>query len=284
MKPAIGYRSCAKTHLALQNAKTALKDVHDGVVDSLPLVDHLVGVHTDDDKGGRVILAIVAGLAGVDGLLLEPAMLPRVLLLSDHHLSQKLNVATREEIKASIHVDDPLTSLRASWLDERPRVSPQTCAGDDILELVLAVGRLRPDPDVSPRCLSRLVGGVQPHTIQHGLAVRLALVSIPGPLFAGEDAVEVVDEMGLGAEQHAADEVGGGDAGGALDDLEAAGGLDEAVAVVAVAVGGDVVAVDDVLAAVVGYELEVGDVGGIGDGAGDPAAGVGRGNSSKGIS
>jgi hypothetical protein len=81
----------------------------------------------------------------------------------------------------------------------------------------------------------------------------------------------------LCAEEHASDEIGGGDAGGALDDFEAAGGFDEAVAVVAVGVGGNVVAVDDVFAAVVGDEVEVGYVWGVGDGLGDPTAGICRG-------
>ena len=58
--------------------------------------------------------------------------------------------------------------------------------------------------------------------------------------------------MALCAEKHAANEVGCRDAGGSLDDLEPTCLLDETVAVVAVTVGGDVVAVNDVLAAVVG--------------------------------
>lgn len=77
------------------------------------------------------------------------------------------------------------------------------------------------------------------------------------------------------AEQHSAHEVGGGDAGGALDDLEAASFFDEAVAVVSVRVGGDVVAVDDVFAAVVGDVGELGYVGCVADGFGYPAAGIG---------
>lgn len=80
--------------------------------------------------------------------------------------------------------------------------------------------------------------------------------------------------MCLGAQQHAAHEVGGGDAGGALNDLESTRGLDEAVAVVAIAVGGYIVAVNDVFASIVRDEGEGCNVGGVGYGAGDPATGV----------
>lgn len=91
---------------------------------------------------------------------------------------------------------------------------------------------------------------------------------------AGELLLEGLDEVRLCAEQHAAYEVGSRNTRGALDNLETTGLLDESVAVVAIAVGGDVVAVDDVFAAVVGDVWEVGDVGRVGDGAGDPATGV----------
>lgn len=67
------------------------------------------------------------------------------------------------------------------------------------------------------------------------------------------------------AQEHAAYEIRGRDAGRACDDFETAGALGVAVAVLAGGVGGDVVAVDDVVAAVVGYPGEGGYVGGVGD-------------------
>lgn len=84
--------------------------------------------------------------------------------------------------------------------------------------------------------------------------------------------------MAARAEEHAAYEVRGRDGGRALDDLEAASRLDEAVAVLARRVGRDVVAVDDVLAAEVGDPGEVGHVGCVGNGLCDPSAGVDGGN------
>lgn len=80
--------------------------------------------------------------------------------------------------------------------------------------------------------------------------------------------------MRLGAQQHAAHEVGRRDTGCALDHLEPSGCLDIAVAVLSVAVGGDVIAVDDVLAAVVGDPGQRGYVGRPRDGFGGPSAGL----------
>lgn len=58
--------------------------------------------------------------------------------------------------------------------------------------------------------------------------------------------------MAFCAEEHAADEIGCGDSRGAFDDEEAVGSFDEAIAVLAAGVGGDIVAMNDVPAAVVG--------------------------------
>lgn len=90
--------------------------------------------------------------------------------------------------------------------------------------------------------------------------------------------------MTLGTQEHAADQVGGGDARGALDDLEAVGGLDEAVAILAIAIGGNVVTVHDVLAAVMANPVKLRDVWGVGDGLGHPAARIDSGDSSKKVS
>lgn len=133
-----------------------------------------------------------------------------------------------------------------------------------------------PEPHVRAGRLGRLVRGVQPQALHHGLAEGLALLGRASTLLALEHLLEGLDVVRLSAEQHAADEIGGGDGGGALDHLEAAGLLDEAVAVVAVAVGGDVVAVDHVLAAVVGDVGQRGHVRSVADGPRHPSAGVCR--------
>lgn len=43
------------THLALQHAQAALKDVHDGVVDAFPVVYDLVVVDAGDQENGPVV-------------------------------------------------------------------------------------------------------------------------------------------------------------------------------------------------------------------------------------
>lgn len=80
--------------------------------------------------------------------------------------------------------------------------------------------------------------------------------------------------MRASAEEHATDQVGSRDAGCALDNFEASGGFDEAVAVLAAAIGGDVVAVDYVFAAVMGDPREGGYVWRVGYGLSYPSAGV----------
>lgn len=66
-----------------------------------------------------------------------------------------------------------------------------------------------------------------------------------------EGSIKVFDKMCLGAQQHTADKIGRRDTGSTLDNLETTSLLDESIAILAVAVGSDVVAVNDILAAVV---------------------------------
>lgn len=254
-------------YLALEDAETTLEGVHDRVVDALPLVDDIVLVDTDDDVRRGVVLTLA--LALVDILLRVPAIGARQLLLLDNDTTEKLDVAAGEEIEATIDVHNALARLGAGALD-------QLAEGTLLLLRVGGLGRARggPEPHVGAGGQAGGVGGVEAHALHHGGGLDAALVVGAVALGAGELPLERLDEVRAGAQQHAADEVGGGDAGRALDDLEAAGLLDEAVAVVAVAVGRDVVAVDDVLAAVVRDVRQVGNVGRRADGPGDPSAGV----------
>lgn len=204
-------------------------------------------------------------------------------------------MARGEEVPASVDVDDDLAGLDALALHQlvelallffdraKGRGGRVLAAGAWTVVVGGTAGggpaqlcgpRRMPVPHVAARGAASLVGGVVFDALQHGLARLQALGLAAGALVAGQALLERLDKVRLGAEQHAADEVGGGDAGGALDDLEALGLLDVAVAVLAVAVRGDVVAVDDVVAAVVGDPGQRGDVGGPGDGLGGPAAGL----------
>lgn len=80
--------------------------------------------------------------------------------------------------------------------------------------------------------------------------------------------------MCFGAQQHAANEVGGGNARRTLDDLEATGLFDESVAVVSITVRGYVISMDDILAAVMCDVRQLRDIWCVANGLGDPAAGV----------
>lgn len=104
-------------YLALQNAETALEDVHDGVVDALPMVDHLVVVDARNQKHGAVVLAravhaLLLGLVGV------PSALPGRLFLCLRNVAQELDVARRKQIPAAVDVDDGLAGLDALAIDE----------------------------------------------------------------------------------------------------------------------------------------------------------------------
>lgn len=80
--------------------------------------------------------------------------------------------------------------------------------------------------------------------------------------------------MSPGAQQHSADQVGGGDARRPFDDLEPVCSLDKAVAVLSTAVGRDIITVYYVFAAEVSDPVQMGDVRRIGDGFRDPSAGI----------
>lgn len=235
------------------------------------MVNLLVRVNTRHDVRRRVIAALADAL--VDGLLGVPPLPARELLLGLDHPAEELNVPAGEQIEAAVDVDDALADPR-SLARQEPRKDAL------LLDRGLGLGlpRRSPEPHLDAGVLARLVGSIELHPLRQGL--RLGLDLVPGrgtltlALIAGQEILERLDEVRLCAEEHAADEVGGGDAGGALDDLEAPGLLDEAVAVVAVGVRGDVVAVDDVLAAIVADPVELRHVRGLADGFCDPAAGV----------
>jgi hypothetical protein len=110
-----------------------------------------------------------------------------------------------------------------------------------------------PVPDIASRGQAGGVGRVVGDPLTHRLARSLALFLAPGTLFPSQRLFQGLYEVVLGAQQHAAYEVGCRDAGRALDDLESAGLLDEAVAVLTAAVRGDVVAVNYIPASIVCY-------------------------------
>lgn len=231
------------TDLALENTETTLENVHDGIVDSLPLVDDLVIMNTHNDIGRRIVFALA--LALIDGLLRVPTLLSRKLLLLEKHLSEKLDVPAGEEVVSAIDVNDALAGLGARSLDQ---------LAEDALFLltVLSLGfpGSLPLPDVNAGGLARLVSGVELHALQHSLSFSDTFLFGAVALFTSELLLEGLDEMRPGAQKHATDEVGGRDARRALNNLEPTRLLDETVAVVAIAIRSDVVAVDDILAAV----------------------------------
>lgn len=109
--------------------------------------------------------------------------------------------------------------------------------------------------------------------LHHGSEIRAVFV-VGRAVFCLKRGLERLDEMCLGAQQHAADEISGGNAGGALDDFEASSLLDKPVAILTVAVGCNVIAVDNILATVMGDPWQASHVWRTRNGFGHPAAGV----------
>lgn len=201
-------------------------------------------MNTHNDIGRRIVLALA--LALIDGLLRVPALLSRELLLLEKHLSEKLDVAAGEEVVSAIDVDDALAGLGSGSLDQLV---------EDALFLFTVLGLGFPGglplPDIDAGGLARLVSGVELHALQHSLSFSDTFLFGAVALFTSELLLKRLDEMRPGAQQHATNEVGGGDTRRALNNLEPTRLLDETVAVVSIAIRGDVVAVDDILAAVV---------------------------------
>lgn len=105
------------THLALKDAKTSLKDVHDRVVQPFPVVDNSVIMDSGDNVCRSVIFTMFFQSL-LPLLRFEPAPLLTFRVFYGHNLPQKFNVARREKIEASVHIDDALTRSRRLPCDE----------------------------------------------------------------------------------------------------------------------------------------------------------------------
>lgn len=101
----------------MEDAETALEDVHDGVVDAFPVVDDFVVVDAGDEEDGAVVLArlfyaLCLCFVGV------PAALLGVFLFGLCDEAEELDVTGGEEVPASVDVDDLLPGLDALALDQ----------------------------------------------------------------------------------------------------------------------------------------------------------------------
>jgi len=104
-------------YLALQHAEPTLEDVHDRVVYAFPVVDNIIVVDAGNEEDRAVIrpglcYSLCLGFFGV------PAALTSCFLLGLCNQAQKLNVAGREEVEATIDVDNGLARPGASAEDE----------------------------------------------------------------------------------------------------------------------------------------------------------------------
>jgi Na+-transporting methylmalonyl-CoA/oxaloacetate decarboxylase beta subunit len=106
-----------KTYTALKNAETALKDVHDWVVQALPVVDDIVIMNTCDKIGRRIIFVILLQSL-LDLFRFIPTTATGLGLLMLRNLAQERNVTGREEIEASININNALPRLGTFPVDQ----------------------------------------------------------------------------------------------------------------------------------------------------------------------
>ena len=97
-------RDPPETYTTLENTESSLKNIHDGVVNALLVVDDLVVVDSSNDKDGTVVGAFAFPL--IHRLLRVPAVLPCQLLLGLCHHAQELDVPAREKIEAAVDVGE----------------------------------------------------------------------------------------------------------------------------------------------------------------------------------
>lgn len=98
-----------ETYPTLKNAEPALKDVHDGVINALPAVDHFVVMHASHNEDGSIIGPFPFSL--IDGLLRIPAILPGQVLLCLGHRAKEFDMAAGKEIKPTVDINDSLARL-----------------------------------------------------------------------------------------------------------------------------------------------------------------------------
>lgn len=258
-----------KTYLALQHAETTLKDVHDGIVHALLAVDDLVIMNTSHHKCRTVIRALALPL--VNRLLRIPPLLTRQLLLLLRHQPQELNMSAREQIKPSIHINNPLPRLGSNppkQLPEHPLLLFLT------LILLLLLLLPLPKPHIRPRVLGRLIRRIQPNPLLHLLPNLLLLLRRAIPFLPLQHLFQILDEMRPRAQQHPPHQIRGADTRRALHHLEPIRRLHKPVAVLPGAIGRDVVPVHHVLAPEMADPVQLRDVGRVGDRLGHPPAGV----------
>lgn len=208
----------------LQHTERPLEQVHDRVVQALVGIDAPIVVEAHHHRGAR-------------GLRLFP-----------HH-AQRFNVARMKQVEAPIHVEDTggeQLRHRGRGLHHRFESGPAHILG--------VAGRV---PE--HRRARVQAGGVRGVVAEPQQCGRVGKERVGGPRALHRWVV-----VGLAHQEHAAHEVGGGDVRRAFDHHKQAQVLDALVAVLAVGVGGDVVAVDHILAAVLAHEVRVGHVGRVG--------------------
>lgn len=251
----------------LQDAQPPFVEVHDWVVDAFPVVDDLVVVYSGNNIDGWVVAPFADTL--IRGLLRVPAVCAGEIFLSLPYETQEFNVSTREQVETTVDVDNALAKTGTC-----PSEELRKCALLLRIRLDPGFGRGGPEPNINARGLAGLVRRVQLHPLRHGLAFGLDLIWCAMTLLATQSLFKRLNEVRAGAEKHSADQVRRGYAGRALNDLESTSSLDEAVAVLTVAVRSDVVAMDDVLAPIMCDPVQLRDIGGSPDGLRHPAAGV----------
>lgn len=214
------------------------------------------------DPSDQVYWPIIAAISGSTPLSccgsLVPARLIRQSFFGINDLAKKLNVARREEVESPINVYNLLPCLRAYT------VNHGRVLGRRWVWLVLrrclsfsATEHHNARPEAS------LVRCIVPDPLIHLLSETGSLVCAPRAFLPGEGSSERPDEVVLGAQKHATDQISRRYSWGSFHNQEPTGRFHKPVAIFPVAVGRYIITMYDEVTAIMGNPRERSDVGGV---------------------
>jgi hypothetical protein len=236
-----------RTYAALKNTETTFENVHDWVVQAFPMIDHVVIMDTCDNIGWCIVLSeVFQPLFNLVWLI--PATFPALGLLKLCDFAQECDVTGGKEVEPPVNVDNFLPGFGSLSIDQRLE---QASLLSDVIHLCGA--RAGPCPHLRPRLKTSLIRRIILDSLQKICSRSLALLRASIPFQSSECTLHRFDKVVPGAQQHAANKIGCRYAWGTFDNAEASSSFDEAVTIVSITVGSNVVSMDNIFASIVGY-------------------------------
>ena len=207
----------------MQHTEPTLEDVHDRVIYAFPVVDNIIVVDAGNEEDRAVIRPGLCYSLFL-GFFCVPAALTSCFLLGLCNQAQKLNMAGREEVEATVDVDNGLARPCASAADElregalfflhRVRVGAVVAVAMAVtmaVAMATMVGRcLRgsalfgwprgvPVPHFRAGSEAGRIRGIVLDPLLHGFASLLTFFLATGSLISSEHLLEGVYKVRFGA-------------------------------------------------------------------------------------